>query len=658
MDKQTFIPGRTKLEPGQTLAPDPSTYEMLHTLSAPWPCLSFDIVRDSLGDNRKTFPATVYAVAGTQAEAPRAKENELLVLKLSGLGKMERDNETDSESDSDSDDESPSDPILESKSIPLNSTTNRIRVHQTPHPSGDASKPPQTITATMLENSQVLIHDVTAHLSSFDVPGTVIPPSASKPLCTLRMHKSEGYALDWSPLQPLGKLLTGDNDGLIYVTTRTEGGGWVTDSRPFVGHTSSVEELQWSPNEKNVFASASSDGTVKVWDVRSKSRKPAVDVKISNTDVNVMSWSRLTFHLLATGADDGQWAVWDLRHWKPSASSGSSSQLKPSPVASFDFHREPITSIEWHPTDDSVIAVSSADNTVTLWDLAVELDDEESKDAGMPDVPPQLLFVHYMESVKEVHWQAQMPGTVMATGANGFGYVSLFLSLPLPFFYFLLVPLHSPNTAQLTTSTIQQSLQDHQRLDIQDRRHRSRLSIVQYSTVQYIEEPKYQKANVFTIYIYMDMDMDMWTTLYCVYPHLRSPGQLMSGWVLYYIILKKEFKCTIRFDCHEKSPDPDRFQISCGETHRAFLILFPFQHVLYKFIECNLTSLSLLSSLFGLWIGSEHGHNLSNPNSGRALGFGANSALPGGGGGGSSRRTLPYEVMRRSMSVRPDLIIS
>ncbi|PGG97665.1 hypothetical protein AJ79_09124 [Helicocarpus griseus UAMH5409] len=418
VDKQAYMPGRTKLAPGETLSPDPSTYEMLHTLSTPWPCLSFDIVKDSLGDNRKTYPATVYAVAGTQAEGPRSKENELMILKLSGLSRMEREDDEE-ESDEESDDES-SEPILESKSIPLTSTTNRIRAHQIPPSSGDYSKPPTTITASMLENSQVVIHDVTSHLSTFDNPGSILPPSASKPLSTLRIHKSEGYAIDWSPLHPVGKLLTGDNDGLIYATTRTEGGAWVTDTRPFTGHTSSVEELQWSPNERNVFASASSDGSVKVWDVRSKSRKPAVDVKVSNTDVNVMSWSRQTFHLLATGADDGQWGVWDLRHWKPNTAGGSS-QLRPKPVASFDFHKEPVTSIEWHPTDDSVIAVGSADNTLTLWDLAVELDDEEGRDAGLADVPPQLLFVHYMESVKELHWQEQMPGTIMGTGSAGFG---------------------------------------------------------------------------------------------------------------------------------------------------------------------------------------------------------------------------------------------
>ncbi len=422
VDRQIFIPGRTKLPPGEVLSPDPSTYDMLHTLSTPWPCLSFDIVRDTLGDNRKTYPATVFAVTGTQAEGRRAKENELMVLKLSGLSKMEKEDETDSESDSD--DDEGGEAILESKSIPLGSTANRIRAHQTPQ--SDITKPAQTITATMLENAQVVIHDVTPHLTSFDIPGTMLPPSASKPLSTLRMHKTEGYALDWSPLQPLGKLLTGDNDGLIYVTTRTEGGGWVTDTRAFTGHASSVEELQWSPNEKNVFASASSDGTVKVWDVRSKSRKPAVDVKVSNTDVNVMSWSKQTSHLLATGADDGQWGVWDLRHWKPNPSAPSA-PINASPVASFDFHKEPITSIEWHPTDDSVVAVGSADNTVTLWDLAVELDEEESREAGLSDVPPQLLFVHYTESVKEVHWQAQMPGTLMATGADGFGYVLRFI---------------------------------------------------------------------------------------------------------------------------------------------------------------------------------------------------------------------------------------
>jgi ribosome assembly protein RRB1 len=65
---------------------------------------------------------------------------------------------------------------------------------------------------------------------------------------------------------------------------------------------------------------------------------------------------------------------------------------------------------------------------LTLWDLAVELDDEEyGKEAGLglgegaEKVPPQLLFIHHVEDGKELHWHPQMPGTVMVTGGSGFG---------------------------------------------------------------------------------------------------------------------------------------------------------------------------------------------------------------------------------------------
>lgn len=51
--KQVWRPGIDKLEHGEDLEYDPSAYIMYHALRTEWPCLSFDIIKDNLGDNRQ-----------------------------------------------------------------------------------------------------------------------------------------------------------------------------------------------------------------------------------------------------------------------------------------------------------------------------------------------------------------------------------------------------------------------------------------------------------------------------------------------------------------------------------------------------------------------------------------------------------------------------
>ena len=84
-----FIPGRHTLEQDEILPPDDSVYEMRHSMQVKWPSLSFDVLRDNLGDQRQRYPATAYIVAGTQA--PSAKDNELSVHKMSALHKTQKD---------------------------------------------------------------------------------------------------------------------------------------------------------------------------------------------------------------------------------------------------------------------------------------------------------------------------------------------------------------------------------------------------------------------------------------------------------------------------------------------------------------------------------------------------------------------------------------
>lgn len=104
--------------------------------------------------------------------------------------------------------------------------------------------------------------------------------------------------------------------------------------------------------------------------------------------------------------------MWDLRNFQASK-----------PAASFQWHKSAITSIEWHPDEESVLVASGADDQVTIWDFSVELDTEEMKDPDAPDIPPQLLFIHQGQTdIKEAHWHSQIPGCLITTAASGFNF--------------------------------------------------------------------------------------------------------------------------------------------------------------------------------------------------------------------------------------------
>lgn len=95
------------------------------------------------------------------------------------------------------------------------------------------------------------------------------------------------------------------------------------------------------------------------------------------------------------------------------------------PLAHFTYHHNPITSIEWAPNDESVIALSSSDNQLTIWDLSVEADEvinnNNQYDPALVDYPPQLLFIHQgQNNMKELHYHPQITGALASTAEDGF----------------------------------------------------------------------------------------------------------------------------------------------------------------------------------------------------------------------------------------------
>nr|CAB3459275.1 unnamed protein product [Digitaria exilis] len=316
---------------------------------------SFDVVCDQLGLVRSEFPHTFYGVAGTQM-----------------------------------------------KKVAHTGCVNRIRsMNQKPH-----------ICATWGDTGHVQVWDLSSFLNSLAESGSATPAPKEDdiihkhlPVKVFSGHQKEGYAIDWSACNKC-----------IHLWEPTPN-SWNVDANPFVGHSASVEDLQWSPTEADVFASCSVDGTIAIWDIR-KGKKPCISIEAHKDDVNVISWNRLASSMIASGSDDGSFSVHDLR------------SIKDPLVAIFKYHKKAITSIEWSPHEASSLAVTSEDHQLTIWDLSLEKDAEEEAEfrakmkeqANAPeDLPPQLLFIHQgQRDLKELHWHPQIPSLIISTAVDGF----------------------------------------------------------------------------------------------------------------------------------------------------------------------------------------------------------------------------------------------
>lgn len=435
-----FRPGIDQVPDGETLVCDESAYDVLHRLTLEWPALSFDFICCD-GDGKytnmnvppcTTYPISVMAVAGTQASS--GKSNQIYVLRFSNLHRIRkaeaRNSDSSDESSSDSDEESDdedkedefiSEPILQNVDIRYDSVVNRVRCM------------PQNASTVAVwgESGRVSLMDLTPALNSLNRdskkrmqdPATSARPGALKPFMSFSGHKAEGYALDWSSVVP-GRLISGARNGGIYLWEMSDNdngsGKWSVSMDKFRGHRGSVEDLQWSPNERNVFASCGVDKSICFWDTR-EYRKPALLIAPAHdSDVNVISWNRNETHLLVSGGDDGKLKVWDLR-----SLDRNKDNREVTPAAEFCQHKKPITSVEWHPKDPSMLAASSEDGTISVWDLAVERDPEEELRegvvlAGAEQYPPQLLFIHMgQKNTKELHWHPACNSLLGSTAEDG-----------------------------------------------------------------------------------------------------------------------------------------------------------------------------------------------------------------------------------------------
>ncbi|GFS01034.1 glutamate-rich WD repeat-containing protein 1-like [Elysia marginata] len=371
-----FIPGQEDIGEDEELVVDESAYVMLHEATTGDPCLSFEVLRDGLGDNRERFPLTAYVIGGSQSEMGHL--NCIMLMKMFNMHKTQKEETKKDEGDEDDDDSTDEDedddnegsttgkqPKLHQTAIKHNGCVNRIKT---------TAINDRVISASWSENGTVYLYDVGSHIKLLDNSDTsMFEVSTVPPLFAFEGHQIEGYALAWSRFDR-GCLLSGDCNKNIFKWQPTES-SWQVDSRPFVGHSASVEDIKWSPKESNVFMTCSVDKSLRVWDARCNPSKACklVANEAHLRDINVIDWSEFE-PLVISGGDDGVIKIWDLRRF-----------------------------------------------SVSIWDVAVERDDAGASGDDEPDIPSQLLFMHMgQKDIKEVHWHPQIPGLIISTAQSGF----------------------------------------------------------------------------------------------------------------------------------------------------------------------------------------------------------------------------------------------
>lgn len=284
------------------------------------------------------------------------------------------------------------------EAIPHKGSVNRIRtMHGT------------QICATWNDEGEVQIFDLEQALQRVQMKtekGTqVMTQKKYNSLLKRFKHGAEGYGLDWSPLAK-GVLASGGCDRNLCIYRHN--GGEFEMEKPLKGHTDSVEDVQFSPKQQELVATCSVDRTIKLWDLREDKRRAVMSWEAHSTDVNVISWNDKRQFLLASGADDGEFRVWDLRQVKKNPDA-------PRPITDIKWHNDQITTLQFQPREECVLAVASADNRMTLWDFSVEPDSSEPVNE---DIPPQLLFLHQgQKNIKELRFHPLFD-TVLGTTAE------------------------------------------------------------------------------------------------------------------------------------------------------------------------------------------------------------------------------------------------
>ncbi|KAK0466959.1 WD40 repeat-like protein [Desarmillaria tabescens] len=179
-------------------------------------------------------------------------------------------------------------------------------------------------------------------------------------------HTREVFSVDWSNLQK-ENFASSSWDGKVKL--------WTPDRPRSVStlhaHQACVYQALFSPYQPAVLATCSTDGTIKLFDLRSPSyaptsnsftaplTAPALTVPVSGGEVLSLDWNKYRPFVLASGGVDKAVRVWDCRMVGGEVGGKCEVQLAG--------HEYAVRRVQWSPHSPDVLASASYDMTCRVW---------------------------------------------------------------------------------------------------------------------------------------------------------------------------------------------------------------------------------------------------------------------------------------------------
>ncbi|OYQ63145.1 hypothetical protein B9G53_18550 [Pseudanabaena sp. SR411] len=132
-------------------------------------------------------------------------------------------------------------------------------------------------------------------------------------------------------------------------------------------HSELVWVVKFSPRG-DILASASQDGTVRLWKVQDKKLIGIIKVEDPSSRILGVAFNS-TQSTFATSGEGEKIKLWDINKaislWK------SSNKDLSEPIIELKGHTKTINRVSFHPKDDSILLSSSDDNTIRFWDVGL-----------------------------------------------------------------------------------------------------------------------------------------------------------------------------------------------------------------------------------------------------------------------------------------------